>query len=106
VTAQAASSPSNSGATLNGTVTSDGGAPPLTDRGFYWSTCPPSLLRITSSRKAAPRSAAFSKPLSGLSANYGLLLPRAYAVNSVGTGLSSSYVIFNTLANTPSAPTV
>ena len=40
VTTQAASSPSTSGATLNGTVIADGGAS-LTDRGFYWSTSGP-----------------------------------------------------------------
>lgn len=105
VTTQAASSPSTSGATLNGTVTSDGGAPPLTDRGFYWSTTPGVTTSSTQLSEGGTSVAAFSAALSGLSVNT-IYYYRAYAANSLGTGIGSSDVSFYTLANTPSAPTV
>ena len=104
VTTQAASSISTSGATLNGTVTSDGGAA-LTDRGFYWSIASPVSTSDTQLSAGGTAVGAFSKPLSGLSLNT-VYYYRTYAVNSVGTALDSSEVSFYTLANTPSAPTV
>jgi hypothetical protein len=104
VTTQTASSPSTSGATLNGTVIADGGAS-ITDRGFYWSATTPVTTSNTQVSEGGTSIAAFSKPISGLSVNT-IYYYRAYAVNSQGTGLSSTEVSFYTLANTPVAPTV
>jgi hypothetical protein len=104
VTTQAASSPSTSGATLNGTVIADGGAS-LTDRGFYWSAATPVTTSDTQVSEGGTSIAAFSKPIGGLSVNT-IYYYRAYAVNSLGTGLASTEVSFYTLANTPAAPTV
>ena len=104
VTTQAASSPSTSGATLNGTVTANGGAS-LTDRGFYWKTSSGVTTSDSQLSEGGTSVAAFSKTLGSLSVNT-IYYYRAYAVNSAGTGIGSSDVSFYTLANTPSAPTV
>jgi hypothetical protein len=104
VTTQPASNPSTSGATLNGTVTGTGGAA-LTDRGFYWKTSPGVTTSDTLLSEGGTSVAGFSKPLSGLSVNT-IYYYRAYAANSVGTGIGNSDVSFYTLANTPTAPTV
>ena len=104
VTTQPASSPSTSGATLNGTVTGTGGSP-LTDRGFYWKTAPGVTTSDTQLSEGGTSVATFSKALSSLSVNT-IYYYRAYAANSVGTGLGNTDASFYTLANTPTAPIV
>jgi len=104
VTTQAATSVAPSGATLNGTVTADGGGS-LTDRGFYWKTSSGVTTADNQLSEGGTSVAAFSKALTGLSPNTNFFY-RSYAVNSAGTGLGSSDVSFYTPANTPSAPTV
>ena len=105
VTTQPASSPSSSGATLNGTVTTDGGAPPITDRGFYWKTSPGVTTSDTQLSAGGSAVAPFSATLGSLSPNT-IYYYQAYARNSVGTAIGGVDVSFYTLANTPTAPTV
>ena len=81
VTTQAASSPSTSGATLNGTVTANGGAS-LTDRGFYWKTSSGVTTSDNQLSEGGTSVAAFSKAIGGLSVNT-IYYYRAYAANSV-----------------------
>ena len=104
VTTQAASNLSSSGARLNGTVTSDGGAS-LIDRGFYWSAYTPVGATDTQLSEGGTAVGVFSKALSGLNANK-IYYYRAYAANAVGPVLDSIELSFYTLANTPGAPTV
>jgi hypothetical protein len=100
-----ATSAGTTNATLNGTVSYDGGAP-LTSYGFYWSTTPPVTTNSTKIQVgAADFSGAYSTNLSGLSANT-CCYYRAYANNSAGNSIGGSDVSFYTLANTPTAPTV
>lgn len=104
VTTQAATSQTSTGATLNGTVTATNGAA-ITDRGFYWSASPNvnPQLNGTQLDEFGTMVSAFSKALSGLSANT-IYYYRAYAVNAIGTNLDGADVSFYTLANTPLAP--
>lgn len=106
VTTSAATSIGNTGATLNGSVTNDGGTA-LTDYGFYWSTTSPVT---TSSAKAqvgtADYSGAYTANLAGVLSPNTEYYYRAYANNSVGNTLGGSDVVFYTLANTPAAPVV
>ena len=108
VTTQAASSLSTSGATLNGTVTANGGSA-LTDYGFYWSATSPVTISSTKAQVGTSDlgsyPGSFTKNLTTLSVNT-IYYYRAYANNSAGNTLDSADVSFYTLANTPSAPTV
>ena len=104
VSTQAATAQTTTGATLNGTVTATNGAA-ITDRGFYWKTSPGVTTSDTQASEGGTTVSAFSKALTGLSANT-IYYYRAYAVNAIGTTLDSSDTSFYTLANTPTAPTV
>ena len=104
VSTQAASSITSSGATLNGTVTSANNSP-ITDRGFYYQTTPGVTTASTKADQGGTTVSAYSKALSGLSANQ-IYYYRAYAVNGIGTTLDTSDTSFYTLANTPAAPLV
>ena len=81
VTTQAASSLATGSATLNGTVTADGGNS-LTNRGFYWSTTPGVTTSSTQLSEGGTSVAAFSKSLGSLGVNT-IYYYRAYAANSV-----------------------
>jgi len=112
VTTESASSPSQTGATLNGTITATGGANPTT-RGFAWGT----LSTLSGGDTATTtESGSFS---TGAFTNSSLTLvcnttyyARAYATNSAGTSLGSISASFTTSAcssqnnNTPTTSTV
>lgn len=102
VTSSAATSIGATTATLNGNVTSDGGAT-ITDRGFCYKTS--SGVTISDNKTAVSGttgSYTLSPTLSVNTHNYFA----AYAINSAGTTLSSPELDFWTLANVPGAPTV
>jgi hypothetical protein len=104
VTTVAASATNTTTATVNGNVTSDGGAS-VTDRGVCYKTS--AGVTISDNKTAATPATgtgSFSVDLSSLSVNQQYFF-KAYAINSAGTALGSE-LTFNTLANTPSAPTV
>jgi hypothetical protein len=102
VTTSAATSISTIGATLNGEVTSDGGAT-VTERGFVYKTS--SSVTISDNKTVvAGTTGTFSLSPSSLSASTQYYF-RAYAINSVNTTLGSE-LNFWTLANAPTAPTV
>ena len=105
LTTTAATSIADTSATLNGSITGNGGAA-LTDYGFYWSTTSPVT---TGSAKAqvgtADYSGAFSKSLGSLWVNT-FYYYRAYAVNAAGATLDGADVSFCTLADTPNPPAV
>jgi len=102
VTTSAATSISTTGGTLNGEVTSDGGAT-VTERGFVYKTS--SSVTISDNKTVvAGTTGTFSLSLSSLSASTQYYF-RAYAINPVNTTLGDE-LNFWTLANTPSAPTV
>ncbi len=92
-------------ATLNGSITSDGGAA-LTGYGFYWSATSPVTTGSTKAQVGiADYSGPFSVSLGSLSVNT-FYYYRAYAVNAAGTTLDGADVSFCSLASTPAAPTV
>ena len=101
VTASAATAIGTTAATLNGNVTSDGGAT-VTDRGFVYKTSGGVTISDNKTMVSGTTGAFTLTPT--LSAN-GHYYFKAYAINSVGTTLSSE-LNFWTLANTPAAPTV
>jgi hypothetical protein len=102
VTTSAATSISTTGATLNGEVTSDGGAT-VTERGFVYKTS--SSVTISDNKTVvAGTTGTFSLSPTSLSVNTRYYF-RAYAINSVNTTLGSE-LNFWTLANAPAAPTV
>jgi hypothetical protein len=85
---------STSTATLNGNVTSDGGAS-LTAMGFdYYSSNPAALTTVTTT----PATGLYNIPLTGLSLNTTYYY-RAWATNAVGT-TTASYIPFTTWMNT------
>jgi hypothetical protein len=102
VTTFAATSISTTGATLNGDVTSDGGAN-VTERGFVYKTSG-SVTISDNQTIVAGTTGIFSLSPSSLSASTRYYF-RAFAINSVNTTLGSE-LNFWTLANTPSAPAV
>ena len=104
VTTQAASAITTNGVTLNGTVTASNNAVIL-DRGFYWKISPGVSTSDTKASEGGTDVSAFTKTLTGLSANT-IYYYRAYATNVLGTTLDSADTSFYTLANTPVAPTV
>jgi hypothetical protein len=102
VTSSAATSIGTTTATLNGNVTSDGGAT-ITERGFVYKTS--SGVTIADNKTTVSgTTGSYSLGLSSLGVNVEYFF-KAYAINSVNTTLSSE-LSFWTLANTPSAPTV
>jgi hypothetical protein len=102
VTTSAATLISTAGATLNGEVTSDGGAT-VTERGFVYKTS--SSVTISDNKTVvAGTTGTFSLSPTSLSVNTQYYF-RAYAINSVNTTLGSE-LTFWTLANAPAAPTV
>jgi hypothetical protein len=102
VTTSAATSISTTGATLNGEVTSDGGAA-ITERGFVYKTSS-SVIISDNKTVVAGTTGTFSLSPTSLSVNTQYHF-RAYAINSVNTTLGSE-LNFWTLANAPAAPTV
>ena len=102
VTTSPATSINTTGATLNGEVTSDGGAT-VTERGFVYKTS--SSVTISDNKTTvAGTTGTFSLSPSSLSASTQYYF-RAFAINSVNTTLGSE-LNFWTLANAPTAPTV
>ncbi|MCF8409579.1 MAG: hypothetical protein K9G36_11465 [Crocinitomicaceae bacterium] len=102
VTTSAATLISTTGATLNGEVTSDGGAT-VTERGFVYKTS--NSVTISDNKTVvAGTTGTFSLSPTSLSVNTQYYF-RAYAINSVNTTLGSE-LNFWTLANAPAAPTV
>jgi hypothetical protein len=102
VTTSPATSINTTGATLNGEVTSDGGAT-VTERGFVYKTS--SSVTISDNKNTvAGTTGTFSLSPTSLSVNTRYYF-RAYAINSVNTTLGSE-LNFWTLANAPAAPTV
>ncbi len=104
VTTQGATGTGTAAATLNGTITYNGGAA-VTDYGFYWSTTSP----VTT---GSPQAQVGTTDYSGTFNLSSLVLSpntkyyfSAYAANSVGTTLGSQ-TNFYTLANTPTASIV
>ncbi len=105
VSTEAANPTNVSSATLYGTVTATNGALIL-DRGFYWSAAPGvNTSTGTKLSEGGTTPGVFSKALTGLNTNTEYYY-RAYASNSVGLTLDRADVSFNTLAATPTAPTV
>lgn len=94
VTTQAANSITQTTATGNGNVTSDGGAT-ITQRGVCWNTTG-TPTTSDSTATSAGTTGAFTASMTGLSPNT-LYYVRAYAINSVGTSYGSQ-VTFTTLA--------
>ena len=103
VTTTAATSISTTGATLNGQITSNGGAS-VTDYGFYYGTVTPVTTGNSTKVQVGtsdPGTTPFSSAQTGLSVNTHYYFA-TYAVNSAGTTLdSSAQQNFWTLANTP-----
>jgi len=99
VTSSAATSIGTTTATLNGNVTATGGAT-ITSRGFIYTIASGSPVTNTVSGTTG---AFTSSPTLSVNKQYSF---NAYAVNSVGTTLSSPSLSFWTLANTPTAPVV
>ena len=103
VSSSAATSIGTTTATLNGNVTSDGGAT-VTDRGFVYKTS--SGVTITDNKTTVSgTTGSYTLNLSLLGVNVQYYF-KAYAINSVGTTLSSPELSFWTLATTPNAPIV
>lgn len=95
VTTQAASAVSQTTATLNGNVTSDGGDS-ITERGFYWSASP-NVTDADTKVVVSGTTGAFSTNLSGLTASTPYYY-RSFAANGEGEQLDSSDTSFSTLA--------
>ena len=102
VTSSAASSLATTTATLNGNVTSDGGAT-VTDRGFVYKTTAGATISDNKTTVTGTTGAFTLTPTLLVNTQYFF---KAYAINSVNTTLSTPELSFYTLANTPSAPTV
>ncbi len=98
VITSAAKSITSSSATVNGTVTSDGGDPVM-DRGICWSLT--NELPSTEDNKTSngAGTGSFDSSLTGLNPGTTYHL-RAYASNSIGTAYGNS-ISFNTLATAP-----
>ena len=104
VTTVAASATNATTATVNGNVTSDGGAT-VTERGACYKTSAGVAITDNKTAAAAGGTGTYSVDLSSLSVNQ-IYYFKAYAINSAGTTLSATELNFTTLANVPSAPTV
>ena len=102
VTSSAATSLAATSAVLNGNVTSDGGAT-VTDRGFVYKTSAGATISDNKTAVSGTTGAYTLAPTLSVNTQYYF---KAYAINSVGTTLSSPELSFYTLANAPSAPTV
>ena len=108
VTTLAATILTTTSATINGSVTGNGGTA-LTGYGFYWSST--SGVSLSSTQVQLGTSdlgsypAAISNSLTGLTVNT-IYYYRAYATNAVGLALGTADVSFYTLANVPTTPTV
>jgi len=103
VTSSAATSITTTTATLNGNVTSDGGAT-VTERGFVYKTSAGATI-TDNKTTVSGTTGSYTLGLSSLGVNVQYFF-KAYAINSIGTTLSTPELSFFTLANTPSAPTV
>lgn len=100
VTVQSASSVAATSVVLNANISSDGGSP-VTSRGWYYkqgsvpTTSDPQLVD-----SPATGTGAMSQSLTGLQKNK-IYYVKAFAVNALGTALSSSSVSFTTLSTVP-----
>ncbi|MBR5984560.1 MAG: hypothetical protein IK025_12685, partial [Bacteroidales bacterium] len=99
VTTSAATNITSTTVTLNGNVTSDGGAT-VTARGFVYGT---SANNLTQSVQSGSGTGSFTKTLTGLSASTTYYY-KAYATNSEGTAYGE--VMWFTMENNASLPTV
>ena len=102
VTSSAATGIGTTTATLNGNVTADGYAA-ITDRGFCFKTGSGVTIDDNKTTVAGTTGAFDLGPTLDVNTRYYFI---AYAINSVGTTLSTPELDFWTLANVPSAPTV
>ena len=102
VTSSAATAITNTAATLNGNVTADGGAT-IADRGFVYGTTAGVTLANNKTTVSGTTGAFTLTPTLSPNVQYYFA---AYAINAVGTNLSSPELSFWTLATTPAAPTV
>ncbi len=100
VTAQAATGITTTDATLNGTVTSNGGAP-LTERGFYYKAGTGVTTASTKVLVGGTGVSAFSATLNAVFAPGTLYSYIAYATNVAGTTVSSPETTFTTVTPTP-----
>ena len=101
VTTEAASAITTNSATLNGDVTSDGGAT-VTNRGVVYGTATGLTIDSNKTAAAAGGTGAFSVALTTLTPNQTYYF-RAYAQNSAGTTLGDE-LSFTTLTDETSAP--
>lgn len=101
VLASAATSVTNTSATLNGNVASDGGATVI-ERGFCYKTNSGVTLSDNKTTVAGTTGSYSSSPSLSANTHYYFV---AYASNSVGATLSSPELDFWTLANLPTMPT-
>lgn len=99
VTSSAATSIGSTTATLNGNVTSDGGAT-ITERGFVYKTT--AGVTISDNKTTVSGTTGSFTLTPTLSAGQQYFF-KAYAINSVGTTLSSPELSFYTLSNEPTA---
>ena len=102
VSSSAATSIGTAVATLNGNVTSDGGAT-ITDRGFVYKTSSGVTISDNKTTVSGTTGSFTLTPILGVNVQYYF---KAYAINSIGTTLSTPELNFWTLAATPTAPTV
>ena len=102
VTASAATAIGATAATLNGNVSSDGGAT-VTDRGFVYKTSSGVTISDNKTTVSGTTGSLTLTPALGVNTQYYF---KAYAINSVGTTLSTPELYFWTLANTPAVPAV
>jgi len=98
VTASAATSVTGTAATLNGNVTADGGAT-ITERGFVYKTSAGATI-TDNKTTVSGTTGAFTLNLSTLTPGQ-IYFFKAYAINSVGTTLSSPELNFTTTGGTP-----
>ncbi len=95
VTSSAATSVGSTTATLNGNVTSDGGSP-ITERGFVYNTS--GGVAITDNKTTVSgTTGSYTLGLSSLAPNQQYFF-KAYAINAIGTTLSSPELSFTTAA--------
>ena len=98
VTSSAATSVAATTATLNGSVTSDGGST-VTERGFVYKTS--SGVTIADNKTTVSgTTGSYTLPLTGLTGGTTYYF-KAYAINGVGTTLSSPELSFTTTGTTP-----
>jgi fibronectin type 3 domain-containing protein len=94
LTTSSVTSITNSGGTIGGTITNDGGAT-ITSRGVVWSTTSNPTIALSTKTTDGSGIGSFTSTITGLSPNI-LYYARAYATNSAGTSYGNQ-VSFTTL---------